>query len=1235
MATIDNFNEYELNFIRDRIPGYAAEEDEEKRKNLLRAYVAEHGDALRRELDGTENKLKDELTQDLADLAAEYQNLPDKAERNRRLNAITRKAYAYLNANTDLKPSEQYNVYCATIGKSMDETQGSDIPALQNAELSKDLLESIKENRPSSDTARESQTTDLNSMASETGYRVRSSNSDSNEYLMDLMKLHVLHEMEIIDEKVFQGGQKTPTEAIEILNEKLPLNDKQQTEFESRMTEKMLDSEQLFAMMPPKVLAEQYAKAQDQLSDAKKQAPEDDHSEKEAQIAKLEARIDELTDNLVSKNDVFFVDITNISDTYEGYMQMFDAREKTLTDTPENASIKARIADGRNIMNEHIGQYDETWNLQNATADNANDLNRRFDELSENLEKTTLDNETLQLVSNFKFLNAEGQIEPQFVDKDGNAAEAWSEGAQIAKGSKLENMVRIARQNVLMQQLGSDEKPDVEKLNAELKDHLPYVLYAAHVANLVEQGVKEDVNQFTDKAKINQFMRDLADIEKPMLISPTAYDAAVDNCINGVGGYAHRLGAKIGRDNPAVLKVFEPLKDLDKRAADRVSGKPSKRKVRIENLKRLAKTGISAFMVSGAITIAGTAAATDASLTAATGGMNKLAGMAVGSALAVGLTCRQIYRWRKEQKKAGKPAGLKALVTDRRMLMTVGTTALGAAALGFAATGNPGAAQMCGYGALALGSANGVINTYQDSRKAGLNKLESALWGFAQAGMAVGAGFGGRAAANAGIDWYNQQNPDNDIFQHVEKIGEHVETSTTTTQEIVYKDGVIEHAQDILKSWYNENPDLLQQRVDAINAYNAEHGTNINPYRYLLASHDAGALTADNNLLHVQDGADVHTHANHTVLGQGWSDATGISQDVVKTLAGSVNGADVNLTPESIAAFQQIDTHISGINQVGYAAGAPYQNDGVLGYNAETDANGTMVHSESGDRYTTYANHDGPMEIKEHTIVHETIVEDYGNVRNETDLGVGMFGVLGRRFGGKLKDRIGSLADRLFKRQPAPEVKQVPTPVPPSKPIEKPVPPSVQNKEPVQDQVSTPAPSPEPTVLLPQYTEMTLQKMLDKEYRIVHGIEPNDNERKRYRALVQQEMAADALGTTNLGDYLGKRMDNFEKIIQTTVAPLDESRGFADTEKGRKHINESRELMWKTNLKANGQKLESKDVTLLHFGKLAGIGRNSDEFVDVRAAEDRRRTPPRRDKGDRPHGKSIDLTVFAKSKQGR
>lgn len=1046
-------------------------------------------------------------------------------------------------------------------------------------------------------------------------FRERSPNSDANEFTFDKAKLQTLLDLNIISQAVYDEAVKNPAAAIEQLQAKLPLSDKKQAEYESALSDKMLETPELFELMPPSLLAKEYSKLNDQIKEALAKNPEADVSALREKVSKLADRMDTLSANLHDKQDLFFADITNIADTYDGYMAMFDAREHGLDDSEQSEKIKKIHSDNRETLNTIIAPYDEVWNLTNLKESDADSLDSRFNELSETLEKTELDAETLKLVSNFKFFDENDQPEPQFVDKDGNKKDTFEEGDEIIKGSKLDTMVRVARQNVLMRQIGSNDDVSVENLNESLKEELPTVLYAAHVADQTEKGIKEDPKQFTDPTYLDQFKEDLSNSEKPMGVSATAYEATIDNCINSTAAYATRLGTKIGKDKPVVTKVFEPLEDLDKRAGDRTTETFDKRKVRIQQLKRAAKGAMSAFLVSGAITVVGAATAADASMTAATLGMNKYAGMALGSALAIGMTIYQIHRWRKDRKAHGEKAGFWAMLKDRRLRETVETTALGCAALGFAVTGNPGVAQWLGYGAMAVGTANNVINSYQDVKKAGLSGLEAVGWAALQATATIGGGIAGRYAANAGIDAFNKANPENEIFQHKE-----TRTSTTIEQETVYKPEAIENAHKILDYWYKDDPELLQQRIDAINSYNELNGTDINPERYLLAAHDAGALSADNNMLHVQDGADISTNANHKVLGSGWSNQTGVSQDIVNNLANSVSGDGVTITPESLDAFRQIDQYIGVQNHVGHVPGASYQNDGVLGYNAESTADGTVHVSENGDRWTTYANGDSATEVINRP--HDTPVTTF--VPNESDLGLGMVGVLGTKTRGikKLKERIGAFADKIFGKK---RVKPVVTEggLPPTDvthegangglPVHtepKGLPAHEAPKQLSEVNKLRGLPATEEIKLLPEHVESKTQtktasdenipadKLLDKEYKIVHGIEPDTSERLRYRGLVTKEWQNDG-ASSSFGQYLQNRMDRFEETIATNIFPYnkDRAKGISDTEDGKQIINEARQRMWKLPQGAKG----TADETLITF---------QEKYVSKRLSNDGVREAP-------------------------
>ena len=960
-------------------------------------------------------------------------------------------------------------------------------------------------------------------------YRGRNADSDENEFLLDTVKLEALKDLKYISEESYNNGIKSPENAIEELGKLRALSKKEAKAYEDAVAEKMLHNQELFMVTPPKMLGQLYDKKQQEVATILQNDSKADVSAEQADISKLEERIDDLTNQAARGEGLFFADVTNIADTYEGYNIMFDTRSKYLNTDQKSQDLKQNMSTVRSqILEPMIKEYDSEWNIENITEKDAEKLSQRYEELQKDSAEIELDDEAYGLASNFKFLDENGQVEPQFADENGQLHDTWQKGYKIAEGSKLEAVFTFTKQNYIAQNLTTDKKPNKQEIQDGISEILPNTLYAFHVADKTLQGIEEKKDQFTNKQYLADFLANLRNVEKPMQISHQGYERGIEAAVNDTGALADRIAQKVGRDKVITMQVIDGVNKYDKRAKDRTEIKVDKKQIRKEMLTRTLKSGLSAFLVSGAITTVATATASDASLTAATMGLNKVAGAALGTTLAVGMLIRNYRHWRKFRKQTGQKAGLLQFVNEPRNMASVATTLMGAAALGFAATGNPGVAAALGYGSLAIGAGTGIITNYLDSKRAGLSTAESAGWAVAQTATTIVAGFGGRFAANGLINLFNQAHPDNNIFQHKEKVDEeikqHVERETIT----VYKDGYVEGAQRILNSWYNDNPDLLQQRVDAINAYNAEHGTDINPYRYLLAAHDAGALTADNNLLHVQGGPDVHSMANHKVLGAEWSQATGISQDSVNALAGSVNGDGVNITPESIKAFNQIDNHINDINQVGHVASNPHQNDGVLGYNAEINANGEATHAHGGTQYTTYANHDGAFEQKVVEHVTQYTVEKYDMVQNKTDLGLGMVGIVTNQPKKTLKERIGSFFDKILKK----DKKTIPT---------------QEEKTPVATVVSQEEKTPVASVVTPKKEEQKApkqeidpnKKFLIDEYKIVYGVAPNmeagkDKAWKDYCERVEAERQAQA-PEQSISQFLLLRRERLDKAITENV----------------------------------------------------------------------------------------------------
>lgn len=1042
--------------------------------------------------------------------------------------------------------------------------------------------------------------------------RLRSPNSDSNEFTLDRVKLETLHDMNVINDTKYQDAIVSPEAAIDALEAVGDLNAQQSAQFENSMSEKMLESEELFAIMPPRFVARLYEKRQQQTAAQLQQNPQADVSKEAQDIARLENRMDSLSKQLADEKGYYFGDYTNIGDTYNGYMEMFDAREKYMANDQKAPQLKQDIAKNRQVLNAMVDEYDQEWNIQNVTVNDEAKMSQRFDDLEKVLPTIEIDDEALKLCSNFKFLDANGAVEPQFVAPDGSLSADWQQDYKVAQDSKLAKTILMAKQNYMLQDLTSTTAIDPQAVQKEISERLPETLFAIHVADKTVQGVLEHPEQFTDKKYLAQFVTQLGNIEKPLLISETGYNAGLDSLVDQAAAAVDRMAdpKKLGRDSTLAAKALNPISQIDHRAKDRTTGqKPSKREIRIQLAKRTLKSGLSAFLISGAITTIGAATAADASLTAATLGMNKVAGAILGTTLAATMLTRNIVRWRKERKKNGQKAGFLSMVKEPRLMSTMATTALGAGALGFALAGNPGVAAAMGYSAMAVGIGTGVAFNTQDAIKSGLGGWEAAGWAVLQTGVTIGAGFGGRAAANAAIDFYNQQNPDNDLFQHKEKVGSHMEKTGTET--VIDYPKLEQNAEKFLENnWYKDHPDLLQTRIDALQAAGVP-----NPHHMLLAAHDSGMLAPDNMAMY--DGST--SQGNHTVMTRVWAEQANVSYDDVQTMRHLFN-ADGSVNPGAAEAYKNLAPHVGEDNFITRMDPRP------------------EIHELYGDRESTY-DHNGKMPTREIDTYQK--VDDYAMVRNESDLGLGMVGFMSHpvKAAKKLKERIGSFMDRIIH-------KEKPKPVPTPEPIT-PLPPKPQpikpHPEPIKPEPIIPV-IPQPIKPRPEpIKENPNDKLLLDEYKIVYGIEPNmaegkDGVWKAYCQRVEEERKTAAPNQT-MNEFLLARRKTLDETIAATAQgdtavnadgkPIkkDYLVKQAKDERGKAGVvMEARQSLMQSNLTKDNY---NNKVTLSHFTKYIKHFIQKDEVV-ADGSRDIKLNPQFKSKINKPNSKVAvtDLNMY-------
>ena len=1007
--------------------------------------------------------------------------------------------------------------------------------------------------------------------------RIRSAYSDCNEQWIRWEKLSALKSMGVVKEEIPPMGDVEATVDL-MLKYEPNLSKKEAQEMTARVTEKIVSDDQLLESAPPSVLASMYT---DFSEEAKNEKDEEKRNAVYAKLNRVAVRIDDLTAMVAKERELYFADVTNIADVYDGYNKMFAARYNDLLDEASNGTTdEAKVSAGEKLQQQQeaaryvssrMDEYDHTYSLDGISAEKADDLDKRFDQMREAMSGVEITPETAQLVANFKFLNREysaldneqraslqekfpekdfsaiesydklnsdelkhlsdnnllPKAEPQFVDQDGNQSDKWSEGAKVIPGSKLDKAITAAKQSVMLQNLGTDTEITPEFLQQELCAQLPKTLYSLHVTDLVSQGAVERVDQFTNPVYLERFMQDLGNLDKTMAIGPHSFDAGLDNIVNQTGGYAQRLSQRLSKDSSGhdvakpnlnvTTKLFEPIQSIDKNAKDRLTTTQTGKQGYFKNL---AKTFVSAATMSAVMRVVGTAAQS------ATG--VAWAGAGIGSVIGIATTAYQITQWNKQRKDAGLDTSFKSFVKDRRMMMTLGTTALGCVATGLMAVpGLQPAALVVGGAAMAVGAANGAITAYQAARASGEGKWKSCMKALGIVGAAGLGAFTGMKVADAGINAYNKYNPDNEIFQHKKEVK--ISDGTEGKQETVIDRDALEADSKRYNEQYN-----ISDRV--------HHGMSHDDYmkavdNYNAAHPDAPITNPDELLKHA------YNAQNGRVYGPGYVAEHGLDPDVVNKV-GHLISPDGSINPDAVKAWNGSDLwRQSGLQNF------------VQRVHESVDLRPDLYPNRTPE--STYSDPNMPtktIETPGTDPVYATKI-----IPNDRPLGFAMVGVLGNLVTKvkKLKNPIGSLLDavKTIGKKTKPQTK-----IPPKGPENPPIPPVV-------DKPKGPENPPIPPVVDkpkdPKEDDKEIRRLLNEEYQILTGINPTrqDPAKKTSEGNVADPMANQAYvdyckrveaervadGGKPMLEYLQGRRQDLDKAVGANLASyLSSSRARLD-----------------------------------------------------------------------------------------
>ncbi len=633
-------------------------------------------------------------------------------------------------------------------------------------------------------------------------------------------------------------------------------------------------------------------------------------AKQQERLDKIAARIDDLSADfansggmVVSQNEWPLVDMSNIANIYEGFGNMLDARIVDV-DVDKNPEKVAEMQANKKQIETVVSDYDGSWGLGKLRAEDAPKLADRWDEIYAMLNRAKIFDETKEKTAKCKFLDARGNIIPQFKSNkrgDTKRYEEYDVGFDIAKDGRLASIVELARHNVAKRHVANfDDKIDEDTLESELNEEILSVLYEVYAADQVAQDATKTPEQFSDPEFRAEFMTALNEMGKE--ISDNGYNVAIETQTDATVGWAARIKSKLGAATKKLdglwTRANRPLDRIDDMADVRMSrGAVARRKKRREFCWRILKGFNSSFIVSALITVIAAAAA-------ARLGVSLASGLAmIGGGLALGMIGFQVARWIKNQKKNNLPVSLEEFFKDKQLVRSIVTSALAIAAMGLGAAGLGAAAMTVGVGAALLGAYNNGRGVFEAARDVKMSHRQRIAWAIANAGSVIAGALGGGYVGRGLVSMFNRLYPGNTFFQNKEtvegpkrKVSDEITHERTTRH---YTDDMLRSAKDAVEDWYAHDypnhPEILQQDIDAVNQYNADHDTNLDPYRILRAMKTS--------------------QPSRLVYTEGWTNAHNISQETIAQAANAVGGGTYN--PAGIESARLIDANMGTQGEVG------------------------------------------------------------------------------------------------------------------------------------------------------------------------------------------------------------------------------------------------------------------------------------------------------------------------------
>ena len=1047
--------------------------------------------------------------------------------------------------------------------------------------------------------------------------RELSDNSDANEDSLNDLKLDVLLELGRINQALYDAAKKDSDKAMDTLRKKLPMEKDRLDAFNDAVIDKILDDKSKYAHLAiPQLLADSYKRTKTQLD---KEKDEEKTTILQNRMDKLSVKMDNLTDQYASgiTNITFeqynYDDNMNVADIYDGYVAMLDAREPDVS-----AERKQVINSVRTQLDKDIALYDELWGIEkDLSADNSSQLADNHEYLTQQMKEVEITPETYKMLSNIKFLDEQGKPEPQFIDKDGNDAFQYSEGAQIKEGSKLEAIVDFARNNTIIANLTAKDRPSHEDLTQEFQAHIFNDLYAVGkqeqaFRNLQELGKKTtSIDGIEDKEFEEIAAKVKASLENPEInweISNGGYQAAIKTEVNNTLACINRFGKRLGKDNMLLKKLHTPIAKHDPKAKDRFEKENS--------LKDWGRTFIWSF--GSSITMKMASMGLYKGLTAA-GSTISLG--ATADIMAAGLSVTgmgfNFVRFKKEAQSKGEKPQWGKFFDPRTSYGRTNAASLCAFAAGACLiTGQPAGIIGAGIFGVAGVSIMGV-STYKDARNHGATKKEawkevgkklSAVGAGIATGSLLSSGFGaieGKEAIKP--EPIKEGTPEYTTYDYTEAQVDHAETRLYDGRYSEYADGqkIVHHLLQDPNDPSSVDRSLIDTSLKSLDNL-AEYFKQNGDYRFYT---DVGGVD-ENGIANLSSNSKV---VLYEFLQNLYTNNTNLSVDI--------DGRAITY----MDAFHQITSgEITDHEGVGKLLLMMQDQNNATGHVGRF-GDGNIVNGIQTNQHDTT----GSYNPKEHAGTEGRWSDGQAAVEAKKFWSVGYWEPVRNAFG-KMKDRIGGFADKLLGRKTAKKPDFVVVPTPPVN-DQKGIKDKKQDQNPPKDipVIPTPVPPKDKQEVFKRLSQgennndALVNELIEKEYRITRGHltgEVDKNQVAEYKKLVEAEYQAESsiIRGGNMEVYLKRRMNTFEKVCANRKNEYSETNIAIIA-------NKARQDMCKRNIAVDGEIIDASQTTLLHLTEVANMSSQGNMGSARKAALSPEKGPLPEYKQDRPHGYAVEI----------